>query len=383
MLTKLRPLNEKAEKKTFFHAYKCSKPYNPQFQYADNTYCTTVLRAFDDVFFTELHADRAEAILEETMKLYGTAASYKAMVWGAVLSPEEAMSRAKAYARINNIHTNIEFGTSLVTTMGKDSLNLVKKAGYYRDVRLDSLLDHELSVHHIRSKNHKLLDADVKSAIGESRKEWLSDQLRKAERKVCAGLRRLLEKHVITMDEEGLASVVTHAVYDQCFLLFQPALSNYIVHLTKTLSFYDCVKTIMDRHYATDIEDAWTQVMRAKRGLQNTALPGGFCKDILPFIGAINLLKNVHKVDFPLIFAGKFRFEEYYIHEEAIRHQFRRDICQIPHFVQHGRDEAYMQILLRMRDENTSTNVDGTATACDSEGSGLCVGGSNGASPDM
>jgi hypothetical protein len=352
MLTKLRPINEKAEKKTFFQAYKCDKVYNPQFEYVENTYCTTVRRSFDDVFYTDLYAERAEAILEETMRQYGTAASYKAMVWGEVISPEDAMARAEEYARINNIQTNIEFGKSLVTTMGKDSLNLVKKPGYYRDIRLDSLLDHELSVHYIRSKNHKLLDSETRSAISESRKAWLNEQLTKAGRKVCAGLRRLLEQHVITMDEEGLASVVTHAVYNHCYLLFQPALSNYIVHLAKTASFYNCVKTIMTRHYATDLEDAWTQVMRAKRSQQNTALPGGFCKDILPFIGAIKLLENVHKVELPLIFVGKFRFEEYCSHEELIRAQFQRDVCQIPHFVQYGRHDAYMQQLLRMREAN-------------------------------
>jgi hypothetical protein len=292
------------------------------------------------------------------MRQYGTAASYKAMVWGDVVSPEDAMARAEAYARINNIDTNIEFGKSLVTTMGKHSLNLVKKPGYYRDIRLDSLLDHELSVHYIRSKNHKLLDPEARSVFSESRKEWVSGQLVKADRRVCSGLRRLLEQHVITMDEEGLASVVTHAVYNQCHLLFQPALSNYIVHLAKTSSFYECVKTIMERHYATDPEDAWTQVMRAKRSQQNTSHPGGFCKDILPFVGAIKLLENVTKVNLPLIFLGKFRLEEYCLHEELLRVQLQRDICQIPHFVQYGRDDEYMQILLRMRDANITVMME-------------------------
>lgn len=352
MLTKLRPLNEKAERKVFLQYYKNGKVYNPQFEYADNKYCTAVQHAFDDVFYTDLYAERAEAILEQTMRLYGTAASYKAMVWGDVVSAEDAIARAEAYAQENNIQTNIEFGKSLVTTMGKNSLNLVKTPGYYRDIRLDSLLDHELSVHHIRSKNHKSLDSEVKEIINVCRKEWVSERLRQVGRKVCSGLRRLLEQHVITMDEEGLASVVTHAVYRQCYLLFQPALSNYIVHLAKTMSFHDCVKTIMDRHYATDIDDAWTQVMRAKRSQQNTALSGGFCKDILPFIGAINLLENLHRVKLPLLFVGKFRFEEYCMNEELIRQQFHRDVFQIPHFVQGGKDEEYMETLLQMRNDN-------------------------------
>ena len=359
MLTKLRPLNEKAEKKTFVEAYTRGKVYNPTFEYADNKYCTLVRNSFDDVFYTDHYADRAEAILEETMRLYGTAASYKAIVWGEVVSPEEAMTRAEAYAQLNNIQTNIEFGKSLVTTMGKNSLNLVKKTGYYRDIRLDSLLDHELSVHYIRSKNHKLLDPEARGVLNQSRQEWVTSQLASTGRKVCSSLRRILEQHVITMDEEGLASVVTHAVYNQCHLLFQPALSNFIVHLAKTSSFFECVHTIMERHYATDIEDAWIQVMRAKRSQQNTSLPGGFCKDILPFVGAIKLLENIHRVELPLLFVGKFRFGEYCEHEDLIRAQYHRHICQLPHFVQHGRDQAYMQILLQMREANVTALMEG------------------------
>jgi hypothetical protein len=355
MLKKLRPLNEKAEKRTFCNAFKNGQIYNPQFEYTDNKYCSLVRHAFDDVFFTDLYADRAEAVLEATMRMYGNAESYKARVWGEVLTPDDALARAENYAQENNIQTNIEFGTSLVTTMGKDSLNLVKKPGYYRDIRLDSLLDHELSVHYIRSKNHLLLDTEVRDMISQSRKQWMSDRLARANRRVCAGLRRLLEQYVVTTDEEGLASVVTHASYSNCYLLFQPALSNYIVHLAKNSSFYACVKTILDRNYATDIEDAWTQVMRAKRGQQNTGQPGGFSKDILPFVGAINLLENLQRVELPFLFVGKFRFDEFWQHQDLIQRQFRRDICQIPHFLQSGRDNAFMQILLKMRDENVPT----------------------------
>ena len=354
MLTKLRPLNEKAERKIFIQYYKNGRVYNPQFEYSDNKYCATVQHAFDDVFYSYESENRAEAILNETMRQYGTAASYKAMVWGDVISSDEAMARALAYAEENDIQTNIEFGKSLVTTMGKNSLNLVQTSGYYRDIRLDSLLDHELSVHCIRSKNHKLLDPEVRQVISDCRKEWLSNRLRKVGRKVCSSLRRLLEQHVITMDEEGLASIVTHAVYSHCYLLFQPALSNYIVHLAKKMSFHDCVKIIMDRHYATDIDDAWTQVMRAKRSQQNTAMPGGFCKDILPFIGAINLLQNIERVDLPILFVGKLRLDEYLCHEELIRQQFQRNVFQTPHFIRNGNEEEYLQTLIHMKNENIS-----------------------------
>ena len=355
MLSKLRPVNENPEKRTFFQAYKCGKVYNPNFEYADNKYCSLVRSAFEDVFYTDCYADLAQAILEETMRLYGTAASYKSMVWGDLVAPDDALARAEAYARMYNIQTNIDFGKSLVTTMGKNSLNLVKKPGYYRDVRLDSLLDHELSVHHIRSKNHKLLNSEFKCTVTESRKEWVNERLCSARRRVCSGLRRLLEQHVITMDEEGLASVVTHALYDQCYLLFQPALSNYIVHLAKRCSFHECFKTIMERHYATDMEDAWTQVMRAKRSQQNTSQPGGFCKDILPFVGAIRLLQNLERVNLPHLFVGKIRLDEYWRDEEGIKSYFHEGSCQVPHFLHSDMEEEYMAKLYRMKVENLSS----------------------------
>ena len=65
------------------------------------------------------------------------------------------MAIVDKYCKENNVNdVKYFFGKSLVTTMSGGGLSLVAKPNYYRDVRLISLLDHEIGTHHMRSVNH-------------------------------------------------------------------------------------------------------------------------------------------------------------------------------------------------------------------------------------
>ena len=62
------------------------------------------------------------------------------------------------YLEKNELDVAVYFGNSLVTTMSGKGLSLVGKQNYYRDLRLKSLLDHEIGTHYLRSLNQKNME---------------------------------------------------------------------------------------------------------------------------------------------------------------------------------------------------------------------------------
>jgi len=102
--------------------------------------------------------------------------------------------------------------------MSGSGLSLVGKPNYYRDLRLKSLLDHEIGTHYIRSLNQRNLDRSTEQSLKANRIGW---QL---------------------ATEEGLASLGNHIHYEKCSLLYVPALLYYAVCLAQESSFWDTFK---------------------------------------------------------------------------------------------------------------------------------------------
>lgn len=50
--------------------------------------------------------------------------------------------------------------------------------------------------------------------------------------------------------------------------------------------------------------------MRVKRGVADTSKPGGMYKDQIYFMGAINVLKNRHKINFTELHCGKINVDD-------------------------------------------------------------------------
>ena len=246
MLGKLHPINEKEEKRKFLTAWRKGDVYEPVFQYSDPHFCRRVVDAFDGVFYSDMYANLAEKILFDVVAEFGSAEGYRAEVWGPVIEPkQDVLKRAATYRDQHEIRANIFFGTSLVTMMSGKGLSLVSTPGYYRSIRLQSLLDHELSVHHLRSQNHRMLDKQLKVRIRRMREDTV-DQY--APRGTPADIKKALLAQMVTADEEGLAAIVTNMSYESRSLkLFQPALSNYSVHLARHNGFHKCVSILISR----------------------------------------------------------------------------------------------------------------------------------------
>lgn len=90
MIQYLRPKNEEAEKEKFRYYWdlyqqaedkKKAKVFNPRFQYNDSQRAQQVVQDMRIVFSTK-YRSYAKAVVDETMRIYGSAGGYEEQVWG-------------------------------------------------------------------------------------------------------------------------------------------------------------------------------------------------------------------------------------------------------------------------------------------------------------
>ena len=62
--------------------------------------------------------------------------------------------------------------------------------------------------------------------------------------------------------------------------------------------------------YVDNPKKRWRYVLRVKRGLGDTSLPGGLYKDQVYLEGAVKLLKNRNELNFNLLHCGKINIED-------------------------------------------------------------------------
>lgn len=103
------------------------------------------------VVFSTKYKNYAKAVIDETIREFGSCTAYKEQVWGKEINKEEIIEIADKYMQTNSLSVDVYFGKSLVTTMSGNGLSLVGTPGYYREIRFTSLLDHEIGTHYIRS----------------------------------------------------------------------------------------------------------------------------------------------------------------------------------------------------------------------------------------
>ena len=107
------------------------------------------------ICFSNRYRLHAKLIIDEVIKIFGTATKYKEIAWGRELNAKEVLTICDDYIKKYKIDVNVFFGKSLVTTMSNNGLSLVSKSNYYREIRLISLLDHEIGTHFLRKHNEK------------------------------------------------------------------------------------------------------------------------------------------------------------------------------------------------------------------------------------
>ena len=110
------------------------------------------------VVFSNRYKIHAKMVIDEVIKMFGSATKYKEITWGREISAKEVLDICNNYIEKNKIKVKVFFGKSLVTTMSNGGLSLVGRPNYYRELRLISLLDHEIGTHHVRCVNQNRLD---------------------------------------------------------------------------------------------------------------------------------------------------------------------------------------------------------------------------------
>jgi len=91
-------------------------------------------------------------------------------------------------------------------------------------------------------------------------------------------------------------------------LLYRPALLYLGCYLAAQVSFCELFR-LLEKHQP-DPELRWKECVRVKRGVADTAKPGGMYKDQIYFMGAISVLKNRHKLNFTELHCGKINVED-------------------------------------------------------------------------
>ena len=91
--------------------------------------------------------------------------------------------------------------------------------------------------------------------------------------------------------------------------------------LFKDLEKYvDCPKT------------RYRYVLRVKRGLADTSLPGGLYKDQVYLEGALKLLENRHSVDWQGFYSAKFNIED--LKRPKLMKKLKKENLVLPKFVE-------------------------------------------------
>ncbi|XP_077977833.1 microtubule-associated tyrosine carboxypeptidase 1-like [Glandiceps talaboti] len=177
---------------------------------------------------------------------------------------------------------------------------------YLRERGITCLADHEIGTHFFRSLNDGL-------------QPWYSSRDR-------FGLRSVKSQPLLET-EEGLATINTHFQAKIPFL-FMPALVYYTSCKATEMTFEELYDHL--QHYVQNPEQRWKHVMRVKRGLENPNDLGGYGKDQCYFAGAVEILRNIDNIDFPLLYAGKLCVDE----TSRVKRIARMECIKLPHFLQ-------------------------------------------------
>ena len=288
-LAALRPTNEAEERKRFLAALRTGSSYEPQLKYASALKAAKV-RASCDQYFSKRFADQAVQILDGVVRDYGDQTKYEAACWGDVLEASDIEAACSEYAQSNKIQGLVHFEwnpSTLVTSCVGSKVNLVPTPGYYRSLRLASLLDHEVGTHFLRLHNHKLTFPNSKAG----NPAWKHDQ------------------GWLLATEEGLATINTNQSYTDK-RLWVPALHYHACILASNLPFSKLWHRLAP-YLGHDEDRLWITCLRVKRGLEDTGLPGGYYKDQSNFDGALRLLERRSEINFQLLHCVRVSIEDF------------------------------------------------------------------------
>ncbi|MBI5412695.1 DUF1704 domain-containing protein [Candidatus Peregrinibacteria bacterium] len=294
LLAHLRPVNLEEEKETFL----ADPTYNPQFKYGELSFDPAAIRArvekltFPDNPLGILFKKKSEEILLKTdlLRARGSASftdyakklieppssalSEEALdqirsmpgtfPQGPVMTAKEAKKRCEqALREAGLIDWKVELQESMVADIsaGKEKTLFLRSAAEFTEHRLQGILAHEIETHVFTTMNG-------------------AEQPYRLFHRGLAGY-LITQEGLAVYNEERVGAVEAFKKYGGAFSVIgiQTALEN---------SFAETYAIL--RRYGLEPERALKVTLKAKRGLADTAQPGGFTKDMVYFVGKKKIL---------------------------------------------------------------------------------------------
>lgn len=276
-LQSLIPINLNEEKEKFF----ADQTYNPQFIYKEeidqkkfNRYGKTVEKSLKIAqhIVDKAYFERTEKDLQK--------------LEGPIVSQKEIEKTTLTFLHMHNLHKRfkIVWSSSFITraTISTDTLKLQLPADFRKE-GLIGMLYHEVGTHALRR-------------INDEQQPWYK---KKKKYKLAEYLQT----------EEGLASL--HSLIPHTYKsAFNSALRYITVNKAQNGSFAQTWDFL--GKYVQDPERRWTITFRQKRGLTDTSQPGGYSKDLVYFVGLIDVYHWLEKNNYDItnLYFGKIALED-------------------------------------------------------------------------
>jgi len=112
--------------------------------------------------------------------------------------------------------------------------------------------------------------------------------------------------------------------------LYKPALNYYMCCKASEMSFSELFKDL--EKYVDNPKNRYKYVLRVKRGLADTSMPGGLYKDQVYLEGALKLLENRKTVDWQAFYSAKLNIEDL-VRPKIMKKLKKGDGIVLPKFV--------------------------------------------------
>lgn len=294
--------NEARERATFFN----NRQYNPQFTY-DVPIPPEWLERYPRVETTLW--ELATTIARDTTRRYPDTQALRSAE-GTLLNQNQVRATVSEYFTANGISPNQVTVVFSDQAVARTSVNIVhdrcvltiKLPITYRSLSFQSVLDHEIGTHIFRWLN------EFQRPWRDSRADYN------------------LGDHIET--EEGLAALHSQLTHPVPYM-WQPALYVIAVKLAEENSFSQVFEKL--EPYCADPDERWRFTVRAKRGLTDTSLLGGYRKDAVYLRGATQVARwlSSHDFDPTQLYMGKVTMAE----SERLMPVVQRSSILVPHFV--------------------------------------------------
>jgi len=316
------PINDSAEKRKFFSAYRKGEIYNPQYKYnshnldLDKLYKKAEKLKTEDIILKRVQKNLLKQI--KFIKKIGTEdfndiTLYRKPKKSMIRKAKETITKKKS-KKIERPFSAKGAKEELKACLHKYDIadwdirisnNLVAKAFVDQNNNLLKIKRKRYSLDEIKRFEVHEIETHILRAINGFKQEYtLLGSL---------GLPGYLPS------EEGLAIVMEEMnnVLSEQTLRFYCA-RTIAVDLAMRNSFYKLFK-IMYKKYNFSKNNAYIITKRAKRGLCDTSLPGGLIRDHIYFQGREEVKKFIKKGgDIRLLYAGKIGIKDLHLIEEGI-----------------------------------------------------------------